>query len=81
MYLTNLPEEELKNKVTVDFFSPNPQSENIKLDKEQKALLKTLDSTQILGNIDCCVNYSLKLALTHKFKARIFVNTISFDRI
>ena len=52
MYPLNLPEEELKNKVAADFFSPNPQSEIIKLDKEQKTLLKNLDSTQILGRID-----------------------------
>ena len=52
MYPLNLPEEELKHKVAADFFSPNPQSENIKLDKEQKAIVKTLDSTQILGRID-----------------------------
>lgn len=52
MYPLNLPEEELKHKVAADFFSPNPQSESIKLDKEQKTLLKNLDSTQILGRID-----------------------------
>ena len=52
MYLLNLPEEELKHKVATDFFSPNPQSEIIKLDKDSKALLKNLDSTQILGRID-----------------------------
>ncbi|MCR2102792.1 hypothetical protein CUPS4256_05955 [Campylobacter upsaliensis] len=60
MYPINLPEEELKHKVATDFFSPNPQSENIKLDKEQKALLKTLDSTQILGRIDFCISYNAK---------------------
>ncbi|ECV9713140.1 hypothetical protein F2N11_03140 [Campylobacter upsaliensis] len=60
MYPINLPEEELKSKVAADFFSPNPQSENIKLDKEQKALLKTLDSTQILGRIDFCISYNAK---------------------
>lgn len=60
MYPLNLPEEELKNKVAADFFSPNPQSENIKLDKEQKALLKSLDSTQILGRIDFCISYNAK---------------------
>ncbi|EAL3912287.1 hypothetical protein A0Z40_01550 [Campylobacter upsaliensis] len=60
MYPINLPEEELKNKVAADFFSPNPQSEFIKLDKEQKALLKTLDSTQILGRIDFCISYNAK---------------------
>ncbi|EAI0686565.1 hypothetical protein E0379_01695 [Campylobacter upsaliensis] len=60
MYPINLPEEELKNKVAADFFSSNPQSENIKLDKEQKALLKTLDSTQILGRIDFCISYNAK---------------------
>lgn len=60
MYPINLPEEELKNKVAADFFSPNPQSENIKLDKEQKSLLKTLDSTQILGRIDFCISYNAK---------------------
>ncbi|EAK0961867.1 hypothetical protein A0Z00_02850 [Campylobacter upsaliensis] len=60
MYPINLPEEELKNKVAADFFSPNPQSENIKLDKEQKTLLKTLDSTQILGRIDFCISYNAK---------------------
>lgn len=60
MYPINLPEEELKNKVAADFFSPNPQSENIKLDKEQKTLLKTLDSTQILGRIDFCISYDAK---------------------
>ncbi|EPN3899286.1 hypothetical protein ACTZ64_000001, partial [Campylobacter upsaliensis] len=31
-----------------------------KLDKEQKALLKTLDSTQILGRIDFCISYNAK---------------------
>ncbi|EIZ9324127.1 hypothetical protein MQ964_000281 [Campylobacter upsaliensis] len=60
MYPLNLPEEELKNKVAADFFSSNPQSELIKLDKEQKALLKTLDSTQILGRIDFCISYNAK---------------------
>lgn len=60
MYPINLPEEELKHKVATDFFSPNPQSENIKLDKEQKTLLKTLDSTQILGRIDFCISYDAK---------------------
>lgn len=60
MYPLNLPEEELKNKVAADFFSPNPQSENLKLDKEQKILLKTLDSTQILGRIDFCISYNAK---------------------
>ncbi|EEO26211.1 hypothetical protein [Helicobacter winghamensis] len=60
MYPLNLLEEELKSKVAADFFSPNPQSENIKLDKEQKTLLKTLDSTQILGRIDFCISYNAK---------------------
>ncbi|EAH5878968.1 hypothetical protein EDZ16_01620 [Campylobacter upsaliensis] len=60
MYPLNLPEEELKSKVAADFFSPNPQSEIVKLDKEQKALLKTLDSTQILGRIDFCISYNAK---------------------
>ncbi len=60
MYPLNLLEEELKSKVAADFFSPNPQSENIKLDKEQKALLKYLDSTQILGRIDFCISYNAK---------------------
>lgn len=60
MYPINLPEEELKHKVATDFFSPNPQSENIKLDKEQKTLLKTLDFTQILGRIDFCISYNAK---------------------
>ncbi|BAM31295.1 conserved hypothetical protein [Helicobacter cinaedi CCUG 18818 = ATCC BAA-847] len=60
MYPLNLPEEELKHKVATDFFSPNPQSENINLDKEQKALLKHLDSTQILGRIDFCISYNAK---------------------
>ncbi|EPT3993849.1 hypothetical protein ACVQLQ_000767 [Campylobacter upsaliensis] len=60
MYPLNLPEEELKSKVAADFFSPNPQSEFIKLDKEQKSLLKTLDSTQILGRIDFCISYNAK---------------------
>ncbi|MEB2822344.1 hypothetical protein Q9Q49_00210 [Campylobacter upsaliensis] len=60
MYPINLPEEELKNKVATDFFSPNPQSELIKLDKEQKALLKNLDYTQILGRIDFCISYNAK---------------------
>ncbi|EOA2862185.1 hypothetical protein ACHZF2_000057 [Campylobacter upsaliensis] len=60
MYPLNLPEEELKSKVAADFFSPNPQSEIIKLDKEQKAILKTLDSTQILGRIDFCISYNAK---------------------
>ena len=52
MYPLNLPEEELKNKVATDFFSPNPQSRSIKLDKQAKEILKNLDSTQILGRID-----------------------------
>ena len=43
-----------------DFFSPNPQSEIIKLDKDSKALLKNLDSTQILGRIDFCISYNAK---------------------
>ncbi|EPO7270131.1 hypothetical protein ACUFFS_000511 [Campylobacter upsaliensis] len=60
MYSTKISEEELKAKVKEDFFSPNPQSENIKLDKEQKAILKTLDSTQILGRIDFCISYNAK---------------------
>lgn len=60
MYPLNLPEEELKNKVAADFFSPNPQSEIIKLDKDSKALLKNLDSTQILGRIDFCISYNAK---------------------
>ncbi|EMX9857064.1 hypothetical protein AAH590_000324 [Campylobacter upsaliensis] len=60
MYSTKINEEELKAKVKEDFFSPNPQSEFIKLDKEQKALLKTLDSTQILGRIDFCISYNAK---------------------
>ncbi|WP_270969723.1 hypothetical protein [Campylobacter upsaliensis] len=60
MYPINLPEEELKSKVAADFFSPNPQSENIKLDKEQRSLLKYLDSTQILGRIDFCISYNAK---------------------
>ncbi|ELL0790437.1 hypothetical protein Q6S85_000017 [Campylobacter upsaliensis] len=60
MYSTKISEEELKAKVKEDFFSPNPQSEFIKLDKEQKALLKTLDSTQILGRIDFCISYNAK---------------------
>lgn len=60
MYSTKISEEELKAKVKEDFFSPNPQSENIKLDKEQKTLLKTLDSTQILGRIDFCISYNAK---------------------
>ncbi|EAI8231844.1 hypothetical protein CT506_00225 [Campylobacter upsaliensis] len=60
MYPINLPEEELKNKVAADFFSSNPQSENIKLDKDSKALLKNLDSTQILGRIDFCISYNAK---------------------
>ena len=60
MYPLNLPEEELKHKVATDFFSPNPQSENIKLDKDSKALLKNLDSTQILGRIDFCISYNAK---------------------
>ncbi|MDY5184891.1 hypothetical protein [Helicobacter trogontum] len=57
MYPLNLQEEELKNKVSADFFSPNPQSSSIKLDKEQKALLKYFNSTQILGRIDFCISY------------------------
>ncbi|TNB57841.1 hypothetical protein FDW42_04100 [Campylobacter helveticus] len=60
MYPLNLPEEELKHKVATDFFSPNPQSEIIKLDKDSKALLKNLDSTQILGRIDFCISYNAK---------------------
>lgn len=60
MYSTKISEEELKAKVKEDFFSPNPQSEFIKLDKEQKTLLKTLDSTQILGRIDFCISYNAK---------------------
>lgn len=66
MYPLNLPEEELKNKVAADFFSPNPQSENLKLDKEQRSLLKSLDSTQILGRIDFCVNFTFKIDFTYK---------------
>ncbi|EAI6218598.1 hypothetical protein CA152_00870 [Campylobacter upsaliensis] len=60
MYSTKVSEEELKAKVKEDFFSPNPQNELIKLDKEQKFLLKTLDSTQILGRIDFCISYNAK---------------------
>ncbi|WDL77730.1 hypothetical protein [Helicobacter winghamensis] len=60
MYPLNLLEEELKHKVAADFFSPNPQSELIKLDKDSKALLKSLDSTQILGRIDFCISYNAK---------------------
>lgn len=60
MYPLNINEEELKNKVRADFFSPSPQSEIIELDKEQKALLKSLDSTQILGRIDFCISYNAK---------------------
>ena len=60
MYPTHITEEELKNRVREDFFSPNPQSEAIKLDKEQKAFLKMLDSTQILGRIDFCVSYQAR---------------------
>lgn len=52
MYPTHISEEELKAKVKEDFFSSNPQSELIKLGKEQRFLLKMLDSTQILGRID-----------------------------
>lgn len=58
MYPTNLPEEELKAKIAADFFSPNPQNKIIKLNKEQKAFLKNLDSTQILGRIDFCVSFT-----------------------
>ncbi len=58
MYPINLPEEELKNKVATDFFSPNPQSRNIKLDKQAKEILKNLDSTQILGRVDFCVSFN-----------------------
>ena len=58
MYPINLPEEELKNKVATDFFSPNPQSRSIKLDKQAKEILKNLDSTQILGRIDFCVSFN-----------------------
>ncbi|PHY90797.1 hypothetical protein AA995_05160 [Campylobacter vulpis] len=32
----------------------------IKLDKEQRSLLKNLDSTQILGQIDFCISYNAK---------------------
>ncbi|MGI0439179.1 hypothetical protein ACRE1S_01370 [Helicobacter himalayensis] len=60
MYPLKISEEELKNKVAADFFSPNPQSECIKLDKDSKALLKNLDSTQILGKIDFCISYNTK---------------------
>ncbi|MCR2061613.1 hypothetical protein [Campylobacter helveticus] len=60
MYPINLPEEELKARVAADFFSPSPKNELIKLDKEQKAILKTLDSTQILGRIDFCISYNAK---------------------
>ena len=62
-YNEKISEEELKNRVREDFFSPNPQSELIasnKVSKGQKALLKTLDSTQILGRIDFCISYSTK---------------------
>ncbi|MCL9819288.1 hypothetical protein [Helicobacter colisuis] len=58
MYPINLPEEELKNKVATDFFSPNPQSRSIKLDKQAKEILKNLDSTQILGRVDFCVSFN-----------------------
>ncbi|MCL9822588.1 hypothetical protein [Helicobacter colisuis] len=58
MYPINLPEEELKNKVATDFFSPNPQSRSIKLDKQAKEILKDLDSTQILGRVDFCVSFN-----------------------
>ncbi|GAB0173518.1 hypothetical protein NHP164001_15380 [Helicobacter trogontum] len=58
MYPLNLPEEELKNKVATDFFSPNPQSRSIKLDKQAKEILKNLDSTQILGRVDFCVSFN-----------------------
>ncbi len=60
MYPTHISEEELKAKVKEDFFSPNPQSEIIKLGKEQRSLLKNLDSTQILGRIDFCISYNAK---------------------
>ena len=63
MYPTHISEEELKRKVADDFFSPNPQSELIassKISKEQKAFLKMLDSTQILGRIDFCVSYQAR---------------------
>ncbi|MCI5969042.1 hypothetical protein [Helicobacter sp.] len=60
MYSPNISEEELKAKVKEDFFSSNPQNENIKLDKAQKAILKNLDSTQIIGRIDFCVSYDSK---------------------
>lgn len=60
MYPQNIPEEELKAKVASDFFSPNPQNSTIKLDKDSKALLSTLDSTQILGRIDFCISFSAK---------------------
>ena len=67
MYPLNLPEEELKHKVAADFFSPNPQSENINLDKDSKALLKNLDSTQILGRIDFCMKVlPFKIDFTYK---------------
>ena len=67
MYPLNLPEEELKHKVATDFFSPNPQSEIIKLDKDSKALLKSLDSTQILGRIDFCMKVlPFKIDFTYK---------------
>ncbi|MBR2111750.1 MAG: hypothetical protein IJ950_02165 [Helicobacter sp.] len=58
MYPINLSEEELKNKVATDFFSPNPQSRGIKLDKQAKEILKDLDSTQILGRVDFCVSFN-----------------------
>ncbi len=60
MYSTKISEEELKAKVKEDFFSPNPQNELIKLGKEQRSLLKMLDSTQILGRIDFCISFSAK---------------------
>lgn len=63
MYQEKINEESLKNKVAADFFSPNPQSKHLTLTKEQKAILKTLDSTSILGRIDFSISYHSKTLL------------------
>ena len=76
LYPTNLAEEEIKARIKQDFFSLNPthpellevfSTKDSRLDKDAKAILGALDCSAILGRIDFCVSYSLKLVLTHKF--------------